>query len=241
MTAARYPADSHEGRILLALRAGTLETTAFYERFASPQYVHTLVKKGLVARTGDGDYRLTPAGRAACPYRNPLAAPAEERPPATKSTPGKETDMKLTREAVFVAITEAGPAGIARPELCRRFDCAENAVDFHVGTLYKRGAIVKPKRGLLVAANYTAPAGIQDAAADELLAFDLEAAQSLDVTAAPRYAVAFPSDFFDTVEGAIARAVKDFEFASLKDAVVVSCTPLGGIAAGFAPFTTSQP
>lgn len=56
-----------------------------------------------------------------------------------------------------------------------------------------------------------------------------EHAQQMAQIAPARYAVAFAGDFHATIEDAIAQAEADFDSATLKQAVIVSCTPLGRI------------
>ena len=81
---ARYeqtvPAWTPAERILLALRAGALDSTQFEQRFGFDGYGSTLgrlVGARYVSRTGTGAgtsvYRITDAGRAACPCRNQAA------------------------------------------------------------------------------------------------------------------------------------------------------------------------
>ena len=72
-------ANTEAGRVLLALRPASMGTDEIRERFGyTPNALPVLVRRGLVEKFGCDNknyaYRLTPAGRAACPYRNPLAA-----------------------------------------------------------------------------------------------------------------------------------------------------------------------
>lgn len=111
MTAA-YTANSTEGRILLALRAGEMESEACYERFTGfPQWARGLLASGLIERSEANHgvtYRITAAGRAACPFRNPLLAA-----PGSAPAQPKETVMtkKITAEQLLEHIVAAGPRG----------------------------------------------------------------------------------------------------------------------------------
>ena len=107
-----YTADSTEGRVLLALRAGTCEGPALEERFGS-DYDHVLKKlsaAGLVTSVKADRSRywsLTPEGRAACPYRNPLLVTAAGPDGVTAA------DLRttfLSRGGRFVAYVSAAGA-----------------------------------------------------------------------------------------------------------------------------------
>lgn len=73
----------------------------------------------------------------------------------------------------------------------------------------------------------------------EMIDFDLEPAAptaaeapslaAVNVHTERLYAVAFPSDFHDSIDGAITRAVECYDSDTLKAAVVIACTPLGAI------------
>ena len=61
----------------LALRAGPIDTTQLTERIGSASGAHLLVRMGhaVAASAGKGGgavFRITPAGRAACPSRRAL-------------------------------------------------------------------------------------------------------------------------------------------------------------------------
>ena len=64
---------SVHGRVLLALRAGRINTEAIYERFPSVTGCLTQIKKAGHIEVRDGYYYLTEAGLLACPCRNPHA------------------------------------------------------------------------------------------------------------------------------------------------------------------------
>jgi hypothetical protein len=79
------PAWTPAERILLALRAGAMDSAQFEARFgfeAIGSILGHLVRARYVSRTGTGAgtsvYRLTEAGRAVCPCRNPAAAMRRE-------------------------------------------------------------------------------------------------------------------------------------------------------------------
>lgn len=131
----KISANTAMGRLLLALRAGGMTAAQLAERFGGNSGISQLVRAGLV--TGDADgYRLTDAGRAACPLRNPLAARVPSAPTATLrridpaptgeiSMANKRTRIKQaaasvtvpqTREQAAEAIREIGER---QRELCR--------------------------------------------------------------------------------------------------------------------------
>lgn len=147
-------ADSIDGRVLLALRAGPTTTSELAERFGYKTHLGHLVRAGLIANTDD-TYRLTEAGRAACPFRNPKAAlPAT--PPEVFIMPKGET--KLTRQQVLAAIVAAGPSGLDRKQLAAKFDhlAAINAIDKHINnlTMEQPPVVFKPRPGLLIDIKY---------------------------------------------------------------------------------------
>lgn len=154
-------ADSAAGRVLLALRAGPHTPGELDGRLgcSAPQVgLPQLIRGGLVERQNDGGeitYRITEAGRAACPFRNPKAAlPAT--PPEVFIMPKGET--KLTRQKVLDAIVNAGPAGLDRKQLAAKFDylAAINAIDNHINklTMEQPPVVFKPRPGLLVDIKY---------------------------------------------------------------------------------------
>lgn len=154
MALSAITADSLEGRILLALRAGEMDSSSCQERFKCfSQAAVDLVRAGLIER-GDESYRITEAGRAACPFRNPLAAamPATSQP--------KENTMPLTRIAVLDAIIAAGPAGITRKALSEKFGVSDNIIDNHVWHLCsaEEPEVARPRRGVLVASRFSGEA-----------------------------------------------------------------------------------
>lgn len=68
-----------EARVLLALRAGPCDSVQLNERFtAGPHFAAALVRQGMAeAEPVDAKltvYRITPAGRQACPRRRDLEA-----------------------------------------------------------------------------------------------------------------------------------------------------------------------
>jgi hypothetical protein len=142
-------ADNNDGRVLLALRAGAMTTGEFAERGLSVS--GWLVREGLIDLV-DGGYRITEAGRSACPLRNPLAAKAAPAiySPEVSTMPKGET--RVTRDQVLDAIKQAGAAGINRKQLIERFGCSESNMDNHIMHLAKMHAIFRPKTGHCVAA-----------------------------------------------------------------------------------------
>lgn len=58
------------GRILLALRAGRMESGQITEMFSfASSWISRLIAAGLIERNEDYVVSITPAGRAACPSR----------------------------------------------------------------------------------------------------------------------------------------------------------------------------
>lgn len=139
-------ADSRLGIVLLALRAGPMAPDQIAERWPNGHNVAEAVRLDLVEKVGD-EYRLTDAGRAAVPLRNPLAAkPAIS--PEVFTMPRGET--RITRDQVLAAIKEAGAAGVNRKQLIERFGCTESNMDNHIMNLAKLNAIFKPRPGHFV-------------------------------------------------------------------------------------------
>ncbi|MGE5621490.1 MAG: hypothetical protein ACM3VY_00540 [Candidatus Bathyarchaeota archaeon] len=146
--AAAFTADSLEGRTLLALRAGSgMTAEELNERFDYYHAAPALMRWGLVEKAG-GYYRLTAAGRAACPYRNPLAAP--KAAPAIPMQHHREETM-VTKNEIETLIKSAGAQGRTRAELFARFGAP---ADTHVARLTKEGAVFKPTKGVIVHNDY---------------------------------------------------------------------------------------
>jgi hypothetical protein len=240
-------ADSGAGRLLLALRRGA-HTAGLLDALGGglTYNLPALLKAGL-AVLDDGEYRITEAGRAACPFRNPLAATAAE--PEKFTMPKGEA--KMTRQQVLAAIQAAGAAGTTRKALIEKFGCSESNIDNHIMFLNRAtpAVITKPRPGVVVAVEFaeasapepTKPVPAVDIdgvsldvdhhEAADLASADLakQMAQIAGIDTAQRYAVAFPSDFHGSIESAIAQATRDYESDSLKQAVIIACTPLGRI------------
>ena len=79
------PAWTPAERILLALRAGAMDSHQVEERWGYETVggvLGHLIRARYVSRTGTGAgtsvYRITDAGRAVCPCRNPAAAMRQE-------------------------------------------------------------------------------------------------------------------------------------------------------------------
>jgi len=155
-----YTAESIEGRVLLALRAGTCEGPALEERFGSA-YDYVLEKlsaaKLVVSVKADRAryWSLTPEGRAACPYRNPLLDPAAGTPeppaPAPRSRSTATEDPKPMspplKESVLKAIRKSGPDGITAADLVARFG---QGAYVSISRLVDEGAIFRPRKGHVV-------------------------------------------------------------------------------------------
>lgn len=192
-------ADNNDGRVLLALRAGEMSPGELAERGL---YFHAwLIKAGYVVQS-DSYYRITEAGRAACPFRNPLAA--------TVVAPAKqEINMAkeniVTRQDVLEAIAAAGPAGTTCKRLIEQFNCGDQVIYNHVSLLGKAAipVIFKPEKGRIVAIKFNhldagsgaaipahvkpvAEAQAQPAGALEQFPFDPKAVLHEQQQAAPR-------------------------------------------------------
>lgn len=151
MTKTLRKGDADRATTLQALRAGPMTAMEMAERWSfGSAYAKMLCSAGLVEVVGD-EYRLTPAGRAACPCRNPLAATAAT-PPEIFTMPKGETHV--TRQQVLAVILAAGPSGATRKELIEKFAsrATEQAIDMHLTALNRQQppAIYKPRPGLFI-------------------------------------------------------------------------------------------
>jgi hypothetical protein len=145
-------ADSHEGRFLLALRAGRLTCGEISERLGNCSGVTSLTRLGFIQQI-DGYYLITEAGRAACPYRNPKAAPGIVPPAIFKSEIEMSRETVVTRQQVLAVVKEAGSAGISKLDLVAKFEHLVNeaAITSHLVMLKKDGAVSNPNRGVWLA------------------------------------------------------------------------------------------
>lgn len=136
--------------VLQALRAGPIETDEANERWAGAfGYAATqLTRLGYAVQDGDGAYRITDAGRAACPFRNPLAGKPVTPPEVFSMPHGKQ---EITRQQVHAAIKAAGRDGIHRKALIKHFDCPESTMDNHLMWLNRAvpPVIFKPAKGVV--------------------------------------------------------------------------------------------
>jgi hypothetical protein len=103
--------DNDAGRALLALRAGEMTSGAITERIGNGGVVSALARAGLVEGDFDG-WRLTAAGRAACPLRNPLAATVLKPPPPALTTnhPWRTLPPRLMPSIKEIAMPESKTA-----------------------------------------------------------------------------------------------------------------------------------
>ncbi len=249
-------AGSLHGKALLALRPGGMTSGEATERWPTygTNYFTELRRLGLVAYDGE-TWTLTAAGRAACPYRNPLLAKPANAPqgyflrgelPEKSTMQGKTT---VSNTDMLAAIKAAGPAGTTAKALIARFGCSETIVYNHIMRFSRAQppVIFKPRFGIVAAIEYQpapapAPVGaalppvdIEGVSLDvdhhevDAMSPEAEAAQMALIAEPPRYAVAFHSDFYPSVEAAIASAAQNYEGEDLKAAIIVACTPLGRI------------
>ena len=158
---------SPEGRVLLALRGGPHERHELDGRFGTSvtASLFSLSKRGLV-ESGDGTWRITAAGRAACPFRNPLLsgeAPCPTGQASQPEDPEEETMNDLqgtTYKSVVSAIVSAGPAGLTRKQLAEQFGAGTRKettrLDAHVSYALRQSppAIAKLAPGHYVGAVY---------------------------------------------------------------------------------------
>lgn len=149
--------DNVDGRTLLALRAGPMTAGELSARNGSG-VAGWLIKAGYITQDGSF-YRITEAGRAACPYRNPLAAPGVVPPATYKPEIDISRETVVTRQQVLAVIKEAGAAGISKQDLVAKFEhlVPENAITSHLVMLKKDGAVANPSRGTWVATSATKP------------------------------------------------------------------------------------
>jgi hypothetical protein len=148
-------ADSAIGRLLLALRRGPHTAGLIDEQGGSlSAYLPALLKAGLAVKD-DGEYRITEAGRAACPFRNPLAAK-----PATPEKFTMPMETGITHKDVLAVIKTAGTDGITRKALIDKLGAAPGSetmrLDAHVSYLAKKSpaVIFKPQQGHFIAVEF---------------------------------------------------------------------------------------
>lgn len=143
--------DNVDGRTLLALRAGPMTQSELAARNGQGPS-RWLIKDGYITQD-DSFFRLTEAGRAACPYRNPLAKPGVVPPATYKPEIDMSRETVVTRQQVLAVIKEAGAAGISKLDLATRFEhlVHENAITSHLVMLKKDGTVSNPSRGTWVA------------------------------------------------------------------------------------------
>lgn len=181
-----------EGRALLALRAGPMTITEINERLNS-SLPGWLLKVGYVV-LADSSYRLTEAGRAACPYRNPLAAPGVVQPYILKTESAMPRENTVSRQQVLQAIKDAGSAGITKGELVAKFEhlVGEPAITSHLVMLKKDGAASNPSRGYWVA-TVDVPAVLSSSNSAKQSLIDMAAGIDLEN-------LQMPPEAFETIE-----------------------------------------
>ena len=250
----KLTASSPAGRVLLALRRGPHSGPQLEELFGGgfKHALHQLLAARLAASDDEG-YRITPAGHAACPFRNPKAATAA----APEIFTMFKNENELGYKKVLNAIVAAGPAGISRQALMQKLGARTDQeimrIDAQVSSLMKKSpaVIFKPHKGHFTAIAHqpyapdsAAPPAVGSAlppvdiegislAVDHhevsAMSPEAEAAQMALIAYPHRYAVAFPADMYDSVDAAVADAVRVYDSDSLKKAVVIACSPIGAI------------
>ena len=173
-----YMPDSSAGRILLALRAGAMTSGELAARFPSGVFLGALIKAALVEACDNG-WRLTAAGIAACPLRNPLAATVQK--PMTRSArssspvglPAKTAPQPHVHRPENLIHTGGihvpnplrtnqpstvdqvrrllidAPDGLARKEIIRRTGLSDSTVDNAIFKLIKCGGAVRKSYGVI--------------------------------------------------------------------------------------------
>lgn len=207
--AAVFTAASIEGRILLGLRAGAMDTVACYERF--PYFSHVIggMERAGLVEGGNDSYRLTAAGRAACPFRNPKAAPPGAAAPVKEIQPMPAT-AKLTAARILERIIAASPSGISPKALAAEFGVTRNAIHYHLNGL---GDAVIKTRGSLVAAGSKKPEIPAEVAAEaEKIAQEYAEMIDFEIDPAPPEAPA------ETTAERVARRARDLaEYIDIDD------------------------
>jgi hypothetical protein len=143
--------DNADGRTLLALRSGPMTAGELSARNGTG-VARWLIKAGYITQD-DRYFRITEAGRAVCPYRNPLAAPGLVPPATYKPEIDMSRENIVSRQQVLAAVREGGEAGISKLDLITKFEHLVNeaAVTSHLVMLKKDGAVTNPSRGTWVA------------------------------------------------------------------------------------------
>lgn len=172
-----FAAESPAGRTLIALRAGAMSSAELYERFAGNHALAELHKRGFVEQCIAGGWKLTAAGREACPLRNPLAGGLPPDPPRAitarkaplsvlssrhsstpKPTAQGDSAMPLYVNEDLSPINQVrqrlvgSPEGITRRQLMRDLKhLSEARIDNAIFKLCEAGEAARPKMGFLVA------------------------------------------------------------------------------------------
>lgn len=155
---------------LQALRAGPMTSMEMTERWSfGAHYAIEMRRAGLVELVED-EYRLTSAGRAACPCRNPLAATAAT-PPETFTMPKGE--ICITQAAVLSIIADAGAGGISCAALFDKTEATHKAIANHLTRLTSAGSIERIGRGCYVATDMKNAPKTASTAAEALSGFTL--------------------------------------------------------------------
>lgn len=159
----KFAADSTLGRLLIALRAGSMEISALRERVSGNVYaaIRDGKRRGLIENYS-GYYRITERGLAACTLRNPLAARfvsasslvMSERQIALHRLNSLEHHPMTTQsipERILKAIHLSGSTGITRQDLIAKIGREhEKAIDMGISRYLKRGMIRRPHVGFYV-------------------------------------------------------------------------------------------
>ncbi|SDI52424.1 hypothetical protein [Propionivibrio dicarboxylicus] len=171
-------ANSLVGRVLIALRAGQMTSGELGDRFPCLPSLGGLAKKGLISGDPHG-WRLTDAGRAACPLRNPLAASVPQPPAATPhrvasvgaiSEPVRRPALPINEvkhmpvkgkkssavDTVRTLLTVT-PEGVSRKDLIRTTSLSESQVDAAIFNLIHLGEATRKSYGVICATEHFKP------------------------------------------------------------------------------------
>ena len=153
----KVSSKSADAIALQALLAGPMAADEAGERWPDrgTRPFYSLMSQGLVEKTGDA-FRITNAGRAACPNRNPLLATLPAQPETFKMGNVEKRAPRISRAEIYQAIYAAGDVGISRKALCELGGADSNGgnyVDSHTANLLREpGALVRRVgKGIFVA------------------------------------------------------------------------------------------
>lgn len=125
--------------ILLALRAGEMDRSQLYERFGG-NTCELLIALGYVERFGDSSYRITDAGRKACPSRREI----DRVKPLSKEKKLINEDAKNKQEMVYAYLQQQAEP-VRMVSLGKLFDIAR--INPVIQSLIAKGLVEKSALG----------------------------------------------------------------------------------------------